>query len=253
MNKPYVYKLTHKETGQFYFGYRMRNKVAAHLDLGIKYKTSSAEIKEIGFNNFSYEVVAEFIDSDHKQAGKDAYCFEQITIKHHFDNPLCLNKHFVDIESGKRHFRCTGHTDETRTKISNGHKGKTRSESHKANLSANNVGMTGLSHSEESRLKMSEAQKGRKHSEETKAKMRATRANISDETRQKLREASLGHGASEETREKLRKAATGKSPTPETREKLRLAGLKRYAKKKNPNSEQEPHLSLFELLSEQED
>ena len=37
---PYVYKLVHKETGEFYIGFRCANKVPANEDLGIKYFTS---------------------------------------------------------------------------------------------------------------------------------------------------------------------------------------------------------------------
>ena len=50
--QPYVYMLTHRETGQFYIGYRSGNKVPARLDLGIYYKSSSNTVKRIGFDNF---------------------------------------------------------------------------------------------------------------------------------------------------------------------------------------------------------
>ena len=45
---PYVYKITHKETNQFYIGFRCANKVQANLDLGFKYFTSSKAVKELG-------------------------------------------------------------------------------------------------------------------------------------------------------------------------------------------------------------
>lgn len=42
---PYVYKLTHKETGQFYIGFRKANKVNSNQDLGLKYFSSSSELR----------------------------------------------------------------------------------------------------------------------------------------------------------------------------------------------------------------
>lgn len=60
---PYVYKLTHKITGQFYIGYRAANKIIAEKDLGIKYFSSSKKVKELGFDNFNIEIVAMFFDS----------------------------------------------------------------------------------------------------------------------------------------------------------------------------------------------
>lgn len=47
MNLPYVYKLTHKETNQFYIGYRSANRVKSEFDLGFKYFSSSKIIKKI--------------------------------------------------------------------------------------------------------------------------------------------------------------------------------------------------------------
>ena len=43
--KPYVYKLTHKETGQFYIDYRENNTLTADEDI-IIYQSSSKLIHE---------------------------------------------------------------------------------------------------------------------------------------------------------------------------------------------------------------
>ena len=61
---PYVYVITHKETGQFYIGYRCNNKVPSSADLGIKYFTSSKKIKAIGFSSFNFIIVAEFFSKE---------------------------------------------------------------------------------------------------------------------------------------------------------------------------------------------
>lgn len=45
INKPYVYRLTYKTTGDYYYGYREDNKLPAIEDLPI-YQSSSDIIKE---------------------------------------------------------------------------------------------------------------------------------------------------------------------------------------------------------------
>lgn len=64
--------------------------------------------------------------------------------------------------------------------------------------------------SEQTRQKLREANKGRwlgrKHSEESRKKMREAKQNISEETRQKIREANIGKKHSEETKTKIRKS-----------------------------------------------
>ena len=100
--KPYVYKLTHKTTGHFYFGYRERNVGAnrcAKDDLGIHYFSGSEKIKEIGFENFNYEIICE-CDSDSR-----AYDIEQVLIMLNFNNPLNLNGFYINIFAGKKRFK----------------------------------------------------------------------------------------------------------------------------------------------------
>lgn len=195
---PYVYKPTHKETGEYYFGYRMGNEVPSNLDLGIKYKSSSKGIKDIGFENFNYEVIAEFIDIDHKRAGADAYCFEQITIKKHFDDPLCINKHYVDIESGKKHFRFVKHSQKSKDKISSSKRGIPRSE--------------------DTIRKMSESQKGRRLPEDIKEQMRLSRQ--SQEYKDKQSKSHTGKKHTKETKTKMAQASSGKTHSAETKLKI---------------------------------
>lgn len=66
---PYVYKCTEKDTGRFYIGYRFKNKVPAKDDFGKIYFTSNDYVKE-NFNNFDYEIIAEFSNR------KEAFAFE---------------------------------------------------------------------------------------------------------------------------------------------------------------------------------
>jgi len=76
---PYVYICTHRETGQFYIGYREGNKVPSSQDLPL-YKTSSKHVNPI-FDQYSWEIVAEFF------SGTDAYEFEQSIIYENWENP----------------------------------------------------------------------------------------------------------------------------------------------------------------------
>ena len=63
---PYVYKATHKDSAEFYIGFRCANKVNAEDDLGKKYFTSSKKVKP-RFNEFNFVILAEFFDK------KDAF------------------------------------------------------------------------------------------------------------------------------------------------------------------------------------
>ena len=113
---PYVYICTHKETNQFYIGYRMRNvklNKPSHLDLP-KYKTSSTTIRP-DFSNYNWTIVAEFFDSSH------AYTFEQQLICDNWENPLLLNEHY---NLGENHFRNKGGKPSKRKGILTGPNGK---------------------------------------------------------------------------------------------------------------------------------
>lgn len=109
---------------------------------------------------------------------------------------------------------------ETLNKMRLARLGTTLSEETKAKISAANKGKT---ISEEARRKSSETQKGKPKSEESKKKMSEAKRgktahnkgkpsplkgiSRSDETKQKMSEAKTGHVVSEETRQKLREAA----------------------------------------------
>ena len=72
---PYVYKITHKITNQFYIGSRTSKSAKHHSeDLGFKYFTSSNYVKELGFENFKIDWIEEFPTSDL------AYDWEQMMI-----------------------------------------------------------------------------------------------------------------------------------------------------------------------------
>jgi hypothetical protein len=122
---PYVYRLTNRNTGEFYIGVRMKNKVRAEEDLGVEYFTSSRYVKP-SFKEFETEIVAEFFDSD------SAYWFEQSLIQENWKLAGILNKKYQKKRDGKNIFgyseKCN--TPEARAKIGNFFRGKSKSAEH---------------------------------------------------------------------------------------------------------------------------
>jgi hypothetical protein len=173
---PYVYWLNHKITGQFYIGYREANKLPADQDLPI-YQTSSKKIKELGFENFDWKIVAEFFDGD------SAYNFENHLIESYIKDPLCINGHYR--KNGSNHFKRTGpHSAETKIKISLAAKFISQETRDK-------LATAGRNQSPEKRAKLSIAQTGRIYSEQSKQKMSAAKLNkkrnpLSEETKAKI-------------------------------------------------------------------
>lgn len=107
---PYVYIGTHKITNEYYIGYRCKNVYynrPSHLDLGVKYFTSSKFIQN-RFHDFEWLILAEFFSKEY------ALLFEQNLILENFKDPLILNKSYR-IPNIKFKIQC--HSEETKTKI----------------------------------------------------------------------------------------------------------------------------------------
>lgn len=227
---PYVYILTHPSSGEFYIGFRSKNKVPSALDLGHEYFTSSKLVKP-RFNEFEVTIVAEFFDVD------AAYDFEQLLIHENWDNPLILNKscrygaspRFTaagqpqsDETKRKRSKSREGyvHSAETKRKMSEAHKGKPKSAEHKLHISEANLGKLRKPFSEEHKLHISEARKGKPLSAEHKRKISEARKGRpglphSEESKHKMSEARKGKPKSEEHKRKmseLRKSNPPRTP-----------------------------------------
>ena len=170
---PYVYRLTHKKTGQIYIGLRFANKVKSTDDIWVSYFSSSKTVKHLGVENFSAEVIAEFFDKH------DAQLFEAQEIKQLWGNPLLLNKCI-----GGKHFACFEHSLETRQKMSLAHKGKIISDATK--------------------VRMGNASRGRRHSTATKELISQLGKNFSTATREKMKVSHLGKTFSDETKQRMR-------------------------------------------------
>jgi hypothetical protein len=210
---PYVYKLTHKQTGHFYFGYRCQNKVPASEDLGFKYFSSGKTTKQ-NFNDFDYLIIAEFFTAD------DAYWHEQGLIEFHRSDPLMLNKHY--IKDGKRKFAINGKfSDEHKRNLSIAMKGRVFTQAHRNAMSIAFKNKPPAS--DELRKKRSLIALNR--SPELNAKMLESRKNnMSNETRAKLSAVWKGRKQSPEHIAKL--SETKKKPRSEkTKEAIRNAKL----------------------------
>ena len=137
--EPHIYKVTNRETGQYYIGSQCSGKT-----VGVNYFTSShnkefkADFKTYGEEKYKIEVIKSFIDPE------ECVRVENYMIRDHMllKDGLCLNR-----------FYCC-----------NGEKIFSRLGTHGWNK--------GIHLSEETRKKMSEAKKGTHHSEETLKKMR---------------------------------------------------------------------------------
>jgi hypothetical protein len=198
---PYVYIGVHSVTGKIYIGYRERNvfhNLPSSEDFGKIYFTSSPPIKKT-FSEFNWTIVAEFFDD------QSAYDFEQSLIFENWNNPLLINKNVK--YNAKRRFKCDGHTDETKRRISaatsgenNPNYGRVPTAETRSKIGAKNKGNF---HSDETKELISakiagvnHPNFGKHHSEETKRKQSETRKAylkdnppkpISEETRQKRR------------------------------------------------------------------
>lgn len=177
---PYVYMCVHKETSQFYIGYREVNKVPSDIDLP-KYKSSSKDVKP-NFQEYEWKIIAEF------STGNDAYDFEQQLIYENWDDPLLLNKN-CQFKKGrwKNHRKGKRLSEEHRAKLSIAAKLRPPvSEETKAKHSNRIV-------TEETKKKMSEVKKGKIFTEEHKAKLsenakkRPKGRIVTEETRQRLK------------------------------------------------------------------
>lgn len=218
---PYVYRLDHPVTGEFYIGYRESNTLPAEQDLGHKYFTSSKYVKQ-RFNEFNYQIIATFFDPN------DAYDFEQEMIFLEWDNPLILNKHCTH---GKNKWRLTKegkrkisqskigrnnpnfnkiYTTEEKEKHSkwmkdnNPFRGKKHSTEslhlmsnlRKEHIAANGNPMLGKTHTLEAKKKISDSKLGRKMPPKT------------SEAKKNLSDALKGKPKSESHKEALRKPKT---------------------------------------------
>ena len=143
MKKSYVYKITCKITGEFYFGSSFSAKSDYYWGSGRKIKE---QISKYGKENFVKEILEEFDDR------VEAHKVENQYIDKFRHDDKCLNKQ-LDHKFGT-------YGKESRVKNSAANLGKHFSEEHRAKIGAAH---SGKHFSEEHRAKISAANRGEKN------------------------------------------------------------------------------------------
>lgn len=219
---PYVYMGIHKETKEFYIGYRYKNvdnNTTSDQDLPT-YKTSSNKVKPI-FEMFDWHILAEFFTDE------AAYDFEQELIYKYWDDPLLLNK---SCHYGRKRFKRAPDwtlSEEARQRLSNAHKGRTFSEEWKQGQRERFSGQNNPMYGKPSPFK------GKQHTLEARARLSEAAKNrppISEETRQKLSKASKGNVLSEYQRQRIRESNATRVVSEETKRKISEAAKRRWQK-----------------------
>ena len=152
--RPYVYICIHKETGQFYIGYREDNvRLNRTSDIDFPRYRSSSKIVKPSFQDYDWYIVAEC------STGIDAYDLEQQMIFENWDNSLLINKscqhgnkkRFKSSNKGRKqsaaHIAKLTAIRQNRVlpadfgqRVSEALKGKPKTEQHKKNAGAGNKG-----------------------------------------------------------------------------------------------------------------
>ena len=170
--KSYIYKITCKITGEYYFGSSFNAKRDWYWGGG---KRIRERISQYGKENFIKEILEEFDDRT------IAHQVENDIIEKFRHDDKCLNEridyHFGTYSDKSRAKLSVAHSvenlsEETRSKISAALHGKTFSDEHKAKIG---VAHRGKHHTDETKAKIGVAHRGKHHTEETKQKIREYR------------------------------------------------------------------------------
>lgn len=205
----YIYILTNKINGKKYVGKQehrnaypteRKGRVYSHLGLhNSGCKSIYAAVKKYGRNSFSVEVI------DYHGASPEALnAIEMWQIAKNGS----YTKGYNETKGGEGSIGWK-HSEETKRKISDSHKGIGHTDETRSKISKSH---TGKKLSEKTKTKMSKAQKGRKHTTQSIEKMRVSKKNISEETRTKMRNSQLGKKHSNETKRKISKSKKGTKP-----------------------------------------
>lgn len=188
MKYHYVYRITNKEVGKYYYGKRS-SKIPPKDDLGIRYFSSSTDKEflidqKVNADRYKYKIVRKFKTSE------EAIAFE--VILHSKFNVSINQKFYNKAKQTSIGFDTTGikYTDERRREISNLSKGRVMSEETKEKIRQSKKLL-----SVESRYAMGKGNRG-KH--------------LSDATKQKLRDCNVGKSWSETSKQAKSAAMTGK-------------------------------------------
>lgn len=200
MISAYVYKITDKESGEFYIGYRHSNVKCNRTpdEDFLIYYFSSGKLKSKlieNIKNFIGVILFKYNDAD------VCYWYEQLLIRENVNNPKCLNGNYLDPDLDVKKFCRSG--------SSGWNKGKRLSEEHRRAIGKGNIGRKV---SEETREKQRKAKLGKKLSEEHKKSISNSGIGrqCSEETREKIKATQLGRNVPKERIEKISASLRGK-------------------------------------------
>jgi group I intron endonuclease len=241
-SKPGVYKICNVVSGKIYVGsaVNVKKRLANHLKLLQQGQHHNRHLQS-SFNK--YGEGAFFFVASFYCARDEIIRYEQILIdKLHPEYNVCL---VAGSSLG------TKHSEETKRRLSEMHKGTKLSEAHKRAIGLSQVGrpgpQKGKPHSPETKEKIRLSMlgkpgpnKGKRASQETRDKMSRTRTGRKrpPEATAAIRRASIGNKwnvgrkHTPEMGEKIRQSKLGKKHTPEAIEKMRRSHQARWAKKK---------------------
>ena len=232
MTYRYIYKITCTAgsfKGKFYFGQHTTKK----LDDGYK---GSGKLLSVYYKKHPNDYIKEIISFYNSEDELNKAEYEII-------HPWLGKEECINLTDGGHHGQ-TLMTEETKQKISNSNKGKSKSEEHRRKLSEAKKGKssptkgikTGKSWNKGKECpQISKSLKGHKTSEETKNKIRI--ANI--EYYKTHDSPSKGKHHSEETKKKISEAHKGKSRGPFTEEHKKKIGEANKGKRKGYKASEE--------------
>ena len=206
--KAYTYLITHKPTGQRYYGFRSANTVAPEEDLWKRYFTSSKRVQQLveetGADSFDVEVRKTF-DTQEQATHWETKVLRRMRV---LESDQWLNQNIAGYIVP---------TEESRKKISEANKGRVQSEEHRLKRSLTQKGkpkVNSKNKTPEYRALMSQLKSGEGNGRYGNP--------VSEETRRKIGEANRGKtppnkgvAMTEEQKAKLREAMLGRNVDPE--------------------------------------
>lgn len=173
--KPYTYLIKHKPTGKVYYGFRSANKVEPSEDLWKQYFTSSPKVQQLieqtGIESFDVEV-RKIFETKEQASAWETRVLRRCKV---LQDDRWINQNVAGYIVP---------TEESNRKISEFHKGKSKSEEHKEKIRQSNLGKKRAPRTDEYKAKMSKAKSGTNNPRYGKE--------VTEETRRKIGQANQG-------------------------------------------------------------